>query len=317
MAEFQRHPHNGAPYVNHPTRITKKGKPARVMYGRPSNFGSQVENRWNLERWNERRTLLGAARIDLTGVDMLDPDDPEQSKQLDGLVGDAKKAAGAHLAAQRGTLTHEFTEYVDQHEESPLSVLAYADSLGLSGKVIDATMEAYGRLVSTYDVHILAVEQTVVDDRWRLAGRLDRIVRCDRDLQFTDGSVVQAGTHLVLDIKTGRIKVGKDGTPDYWHSYAVQIASYAHSVPYVIAEDSWDETRTEWPWEVDQRHALICHLDVNNAVEEGVATARLFHVDLALGHMAGNLCRQARDWQGRSDVIFELAANPLCVNVRD
>jgi hypothetical protein len=315
--DFQRHPHTTAPYVNHPTRrTTKYNRPARVMYGRPSNFGNQIENRFNLERWHERRVLYGAALIDLAGVEQIDIDDPDQVTQLDGLVGDAKKAAGAYLAAQRGTLTHEFAEYVDHHEESPLSVLEYAETLGIPATVIDAQLDAYGRCLDRYDLHVLAIEQTVVDDRWRLAGRLDRIVRLGRDLQFTDGTVMEEGDVVIGDIKTGRVRVSPAGSPEYWNTYAVQIASYAHSVPYIIAEDAWDEARDEWPWEIDQRHGLIIHLDINNAIEEGVATAQLYHVDLVAGHVAGNLCRQARDWQALTNVVQQLAAMPVVVNVR-
>lgn len=645
MATFQYHPHVNAPYVNHPTRLTKQGRPARVLYGRPSNFGAQVENRFNLERWSERRVLFGAALIDdLCEVVGWDIEDPEVARRLDGMVLDAKDRAGAKLAAQRGTLTHTFTEHVDRHEESPITTLNYAEELGLTTKVIDAVLESYGRLLGAYNLEILAIEQTVVDDRWRLAGRLDRVARLRRDLMFADGTVMEAGDVPILDIKglalntalptptgwttiaevkvgdrvigsdgracnvveksqvrhrpcyrlvfddltevvaddehrwlvrtdageqlmtteemfdrqkrrlrdgrqrdlrienaepldlsqaflpidpyvlgcwigdgnrgttaitkpaefgmwaeierrgyrlgveqidkrtgcctrtvlgmlptlhaldllnnkhipkwylrgsyeqrldllrglmdtdgcwnkprrqaqfctiskplahqvyelvvslgwrahlaeiqrtgfgktvtayditftafgpnpfiakadrvtrldgaarsrrrlvktieridsvptqciavdspdhtylctesmlvthnTGRIKLDRNGVPDYWHSYAVQIASYSHSVPYIIAEDAWDEARDEWPWEISQSHGLILHLDVNNAMEEGVATARLFHVDLDAGHRAGDLCRAARDWQSAAGVVQPLAADPIVVNVR-
>jgi hypothetical protein len=315
-AGFQRHPRNGAPYVNHPFKLTQKEKPARVMYGRPSNFGAQVENRFNLERWSERRVLFGAALLDdldsLVGCDI---DDPEVTDRLDGMVLEAKTRAGARLAAQRGTLTHEFTEYVDRHEGSPLSALEYAEELGIPNKAVTAVMDVYGRTIGAYDIQTQYIEQTVVDDRWRLAGTLDRVSLLGQDLMFQDGTVVEAGTYVILDIKTGRIKLDRNGVPDYWHSYAVQIASYSHSLPYFIAEDSWDEYREEWPFEISQRHGLILHLDIGNAVEEGVATARLFHVDLDEGHRAGDLCRKARDWQSMNGIVQPLAAPPLAVNV--
>src|SRR4051812_42799822 len=98
--DFQRHPTTGAPYVNSPDRMTAKGRPARVMYGRPSNFGTQVENTYGLVKHNERHVLLGASLIDLTGVDQLDPDDEEQRAQLDGLAAEAKERAGANVAAR-------------------------------------------------------------------------------------------------------------------------------------------------------------------------------------------------------------------------
>ena len=51
-------------------------------------------------------------------------------------------------------------------------------------------------------------------------------------------------------------------------------------------------------------------------MEEDVATAQLFHVDLVAGHMAGNLCRQARDWQSSRGVVQEFIGPPVAVNVR-
>ena len=96
----------------------------------------------------------------------------------------------------------------------------------------------------------------------------------------------------------------------------MQIASYSHSVPYIMADDCWDESRDEWPWEISQRHGLILHLDIGNAMEEGVATATLYHVDLVAGHMAGNLCRAARDWQSAGGNVAPLTGPPLVVNVR-
>ena len=115
--KYVRHTANGAPWVNDPVKVTAKGRPARVLYGRPSNFGAQIENRFGIEKFNERHVLLGASLIDLTGVESLDPEDEVDRTQLDGLAVDAKKAAGAHTAARCGTLLHEITGYLDNAEE--------------------------------------------------------------------------------------------------------------------------------------------------------------------------------------------------------
>jgi hypothetical protein len=283
------------------------------MYGRPSGFGAQVENRFNLEKWSERRVLLGASRIDLAGVEVLDPDDETDRTQLDGLAVEAKKAADAFLAAKRGTLFHDLTAYLDQAEQSPVELLAAGEDLGLPTKLVDALIGVYDTCMQRHGLRVLAVEQKVVDDRWRLAGTLDRVVELTEPLSF-ENLVIPAGTRLVLDVKTGRLKV-EGGRPAYWHSYAVQIASYSHSVPYWI--EGLHEERLEWPWPISQRHGLILHLDIRNAIEEGVATAALYHVDLVLGHMAGNLCRAARDWQNRRDVIRSHDEPPVATTVRD
>jgi len=56
--DFHRHPTTGAPYVAHPTDTNKNGTPKRVMYGRPSSFGSALDNPYNLVKWKERQLLI-------------------------------------------------------------------------------------------------------------------------------------------------------------------------------------------------------------------------------------------------------------------
>ncbi len=78
----------------------------------------------------------------------------------------------------------------------------------------------------------------------------------------------------------------------------MQIASYAQATPYDV--DTGE--RSEWQWPVDQRWALIAHLDVLAAIE-GEATCRLVLVDLEAGREAGERCAWARRWEKRTDVF--------------
>jgi hypothetical protein len=303
--DFVRHPTTGAPYVNDLTRVTLKGKPWRVMYGRCSNFAGQIESRYGLEKWSERHVLLGTTLLSLAvqdAITRLDLENETERQMADSWVLDAKAEAGAFLSAARGTFVHLATT-LDREEADPLLSLAYRgeSELGVPSAVLDAVLDAWGQLLERHGLHELGVEQKVVDDRWRLAGTLDRIVRLEHDL-FFGPHIIPAGTVLVLDIKTGRLTIDQ-GHPQYWNGHCIQIASYAHAVPYVI--DGLHEERAAWPWPIDQRHGLIAHLDIANALTEGVATAQLLHVDLVEGHKAGNLCRQARDWQS-SRAIFAL-----------
>jgi hypothetical protein len=92
--DFARHPRTGAPWVTHPTEVTKGGWPGKkadlialcaqrgiaipegkvtiavlqgllgpkarkVQYGRPSSLGKQIENMTNLQKWAERGVALG------------------------------------------------------------------------------------------------------------------------------------------------------------------------------------------------------------------------------------------------------------------
>jgi hypothetical protein len=306
---YVRHPANTAPYVDDLVKVTKDGVPHRVMYGRPSNFASQIEDRFGIQKWSERRVLQGSLLLDgnvRRAILDLDLDDTTERQLADGWVIDAKEAAGAFVSARRGTFVHEAT-MLDRNEADPLLTVQYhGEDLGMSTETVDAILDAWGRLLERHGLSVLAIEQPVVDDRWRLAGSLDRIVRLEHELRF-GRQRIPAGTVVILDIKTGRLTL-EQGHPQFWNGHSVQIASYAHSVPYVM-EINDDGERVEyrdvWPWPIDQRHALIAHIDVANAVTEGVATAQLLHVDLVAGLRAGNLARQARDWQS-SRAIFAL-----------
>src|SRR4029453_8329434 len=144
---------------------------------------------------------------------------------------------------------------LDREEADPLLSLAYRgeSELGVPTACIDAVLTSWSELLERHGLKELAVEQKCVDDRGRLAGTLARIVQLEMDL-FFGPHIIPAGTVLILDIKTGRLTI-EQGHPVYWNAHSVQIASYAHSVPYLI--DGLHEERAEWPWPIDQRHALV------------------------------------------------------------
>jgi hypothetical protein len=314
MADFQRHPWSGAPFVNSAIRKTRTGKWKRVMYGRPSNFGMQIESAINLQRWSERMTLIGSRLVD-TDISKLDPEVDDDRQVLDQVVIDAKDAAGAFLAARRGTAVHLITANIDKDEESALSIIE-GERYGITPAVADALIACWDQLRTATKMRVLCVEQTVVEDRWRLAGTLDRVVELGDDLHF-GGIVVPRGTNSVLDVKTGKLRVDHDGHPQFWQSYCVQVTAYARSVPYIISEtDPYGEHRDVWPFELSVEHGLLLHLDVARALTEGTATARLFHVDLVAGAMAGNLCRAARDWKSRRGIFRAHDLDPFDVDVR-
>jgi hypothetical protein len=109
--DFKRHPTTTAPYVDHPTDVTKAGTPKRVMYGRPSSFGDALDSSYNLIKWKERQLILGVEMLiergwfDVRGLD---------DKGLDKLAARCHDAAGSSIAADRGTHIHLLTEYDDR-----------------------------------------------------------------------------------------------------------------------------------------------------------------------------------------------------------
>jgi hypothetical protein len=312
--QWRRSGENGPPIVTDPNGVAnktgaRKGQVKLLTYSRPSNFGKQVENTFNLEKWNERMVALGIAAgidgYDDRGVIQAlvdgDHDSPAWKQKADGIVVAAKRAAGAFIKAEQGTHGHYITEDHDL-DRSVIGRIEAGEDIGLPANLQAGIAQVWQRLIGEH-FDVLAVEEPCVYDEWRVAGTLDRIVRLKHDLSFqkVDGYdyTIEQGTVIVLDIKTGGLKLDRNGLPQYWHSYAVQIAAYANSQPYNVDT----ERRYEWPWEISLEHAVIAHIDIGGAVDTDIITAQLFYVDLAAGAMAGDLVCAAKDWQRRRDVF--------------
>lgn len=276
-------------------------------YGRPSSLGKQIENTTNLQKWSERAVALGvfldpslAQELSTLDPESLNLDDPEARAILDTTARQAKDTARAGIAAERGTHAHALTEDHDNGLDW-IERARRGEDLGIDSDAQRSLVVAWEKMLAFNGLEILATEAVVVDDLWRQAGTLDRIARLTLDLRFViDGGEIvtlKAGTVVLLDIKSGRLRC-EGGIVQYWQGYAVQIASYAQSVPY----DPATGLRGEWDFAIDQQWALIAHLDVLSALD-GAAACRLVLVDLAAGREAGERCVWARSWERRRDVF--------------
>jgi hypothetical protein len=236
--DFHRHPETGAPYVNHPTDTTKDGRPRRVMYGRPSSFGAALDNPFNLIRWKERKLVEGIARQEQAGgIDLLNLED---RGEVDGFIAYAYDVSETSLAADRGTHIHLLCEYCDRGRDWT-DLYEAGEALGIPEALQTQIVDQWRQFRYRLGLTALAVEQTVVNDRWRLAGTLDRLDVSDRD-HLTAFGVLEAGVPFVGDIKTGGLTIGNDGQPNYWVKYPVQLAAYVDAVPYDVETDE----RGEW-----------------------------------------------------------------------
>lgn len=324
--EWRRKGVNGPPIVTDVNGETvKKGTNAgRVKfqtYSRPSNFGKQVENTYNLDRWKNRQGVIGVylepELLDEMHVLWNQPDhDSRQWKEaVDDIYARAAIAAGAMAAAERGTFGHLLTEDHDLGR-SVVTRIVDGEDLGLPPALQAAIKASWARLVDEH-FEVLAVEAPCVYDHWRVAGTLDRIVRLKHEMTFdtpTGPVTFPAGAVVVLDIKTGGLKVAPSTqTPMYWHSYAVQIAAYARSVPY----DVDTEKRGEWPWPINPDHAIIAHIDIAGALDTGVLATRLIYVDIAAGHAAGDIVLDCKAWQKQSDVFGVVSSYEHVIDLHD
>jgi hypothetical protein len=218
--DYRRRGRDGPPFVLDPSgERTKAGKVRSLLYGRPSGFHEWIENAFNLRRWSERMVLVGTCLL-VDELRELDLDDP---KVCDVLIARAKHVAGADLAAERGTAAHEATHRLHDAERAEADVIEVLPELGFSEELVSAILEAYTAALERWGLEVLASEIKIVDDVWRLAGTADRFGRLTRDLRFGD-LVIAAGTVVVLDLKTGALRV-RDGEPLYWHGYAIQLRS--------------------------------------------------------------------------------------------
>lgn len=115
------------------------------------------------------------------------------------------------------------------------------EQLGIPEALQRHIVEQWDEFRRSLGLTAIGIEMTVVNDRWRLAGTLDRLDVSDRDI-VTELGTIPAGTPFIGDIKTGTLTTGDDGTPKYWVKYPVQLAAYCDGVPY----DTDTDQRGEW-----------------------------------------------------------------------
>lgn len=311
----------GKPYVSCPHGEVVKSGPRKgelkwVRYGSPSSFGKDIENSYNLQRWRERRIIIGSTVTDDELTDMYvrlgemdDKESDEALKLCDAIIARSKTLAKADLAAKRGTHAHELTED-DDRGASWLHRAERGEDLGIPQHVQEAMLEAWRLMCMAYDLEVMEIEQAVVHDRYRQAGTLDRIAHLRRDITFDNGVTLPSGTVLVLDLKTGKMRTSS-GSIDYWHNYVVQVATYAGATPY----DVETQRRVPATYEVDQDWAVIAHLPVDEALE-GKAVCRLVLCDIAAGRQViEDVILKAKEWNARRDLFAFTHADEPTVEV--
>lgn len=320
--DYKRKGKDGPPYVSNPhgevvKSGARKGELKWELYGRPSSFGKQIEDTYNLQRHRERQIVFGLVADPedesltkrLVALAGLDPESDEGKDAADAVIVEAKRLAKASLAADRGTHMHAATED-DDGDRNWLHRAEVGEDLGLPTHVQAAMLEAWRLMLIAYDLEVVEIEQAVVHDGYRQAGRLDRIAMLRRDITFANGVTLPAGSVIVLDLKTGKMSVS-GGVIDYWHSYCVQLVAYAHGVPYDLETDR----RFEWAYDIDRKWAVIAHLPVREALA-GKATCRLVLVDLEAGVWAiENAIMPAKQWQARKDLFAFVGSDEPCIEV--
>lgn len=205
-------------------------------YQRVTKFIDVIENKYNLERWSERMVAIGIAKREDLRLSVLSHLD--DSRQLNNLTWDAKKAAGADAAATKGTAVHALTELIDRGQPLP-------DGLP---PVHAAMVEAYRE--ATKDLTFSHIEQFLVNDKMETAGTADRVAK-----------LKGVGAPFIADLKTGSsIEFG-------FIKIAMQLSIYAHSAIYDVSTYQ-RKPLTVNGVNVDGHRALIIHLPMVDRVED-------------------------------------------------
>lgn len=232
-----------------PMVVPPKGGKA-IPYTRTTTIAGSLDEGSALVAWKLRMAAIGLTnRPDLLLAATVARDD---KLALDKLVEDSMEAAGATQAATIGTALHALTEKIDRGED-----------IGMIPHDYVADIQAYEQATKVFKN--IFIEQFCVLDKFKIAGTPDRVVEYNGEL-------------YISDLKTGSIA--------YPHKIAIQLAIYAHGLPY----DPATATRAEWG-KVNQEQGIIVHLPA------GKGECTLHFVDIKQGWKGVQLAMKVRSWR--------------------
>lgn len=257
------HPQLKLTYTDENHTYYLNGKRAKSV----TNVAKIPVDSFTLEQWDRRQVAIGMA-IDPNLVEKVAVD-IENRENINKVVADAKKAAKAHLKADRGTQLHRVLELVllDQ-EEKLLTAQQRNDAVTLK-----RTLDRYK--LTPYDA---LVEQFVAWPQYCVTGRFDAV------LERPDGELI------LTDLKSGPNAV------TYPQATAIQLALYARA-PHIsdhinIFGDK--STVTDWrtmPDRLDRHHGHVL------LVEPDAEVGTLHEIDIEHGWAAAQLALQIVNWR--------------------
>ena len=232
----------------------KGGKP--IPYTRTTTVAGSLDDATALIAWKMRMVAAGLTlRPDLALAVSAARDN---KLEMDKLVEDSMVAAGATAQATIGTAIHTLTEKHDRGED-----------LGVIPEDYVADIQAYD--AATKNFENVFIEQFCVLDKYKIAGTPDRIVRYKGEL-------------FISDLKTGSIS--------YPSKIAMQLAVYAHGLPY----DPATAVRSQWG-DVNQERGIIVHLPA------GSGKCELHFVDIKEGWKGIELAMKVRTFRDKKKTL--------------
>jgi len=255
---------NGAPLVSDPQDPTKT-----LRYRRPSGYAKILDDESALTEWRIFKAMTGVARSTALAakVSVVKDEDRDGKRQLRD---EAMDKGTANEAADTGTALHAMTARVEDETDTDFDPPEqYREDLA-----------AYIRLRDDLGLVSDMVEVPMVNDAYRAAGTADRIYRLTKPLMCPDGSVLDPGTLVLGDLKTGqKLDFSLPG-------YCVQMALYADGTLYDVVNDR----RLPTP-PIDRCWTLLVHLPVG----KGRCTA--WWLNVGLGLQGALLAFDVNEWR--------------------
>lgn len=234
-----------------------KGK-KKVAYTRATTIANSLDDASALVAWKMRMAALGlTTRPDLL---LAISAAGEDKMAINAYIEEAMDAAGASKAANIGTAIHALTERLDLGQE-----------LGVVPDQWLPDIRAYEE--ATKVLNKVYIEQFCVLDKFKIAGTPDRLVEYKGEL-------------FIADLKTGRI--------DHPNNIAMQLAIYAHGLPY----DTATATRGSWG-DVNKEKAIIVHLPA------GTGACKLVFIDIAEGWKGVQFAMKVRKWRDQKGLATQ------------
>lgn len=273
----------GVPFVIDP----HTGK--RVRYSRSSNAGKVLDDESNLTDWKLRTVVAGAAQRPelMASASVLDID--TNKKELREIAEQCLVAGKGERRAVIGTAVHAMFDHIDR-----------ADGWVPPPQYLELC-EAYRETLTVWGLVPEEIEIHCINDRFRLAGTLDRRYRTVATLVAPDGSVIPIGSYLVGDIKTGKELEYASG------SYATQLAAYVDSMRYNVETDE----RTPFVPESVPDWAIVIH------AESSGTRVDVYWVDIEAGRRGCQLANEVRAWRRRTDLLTIARRMPVSVRTAE
>lgn len=237
-------------------------------FARPSGFGKDLDDENALVNWKLTRAIIGVAKDPAIQARAQAAKDDDRATWTD-IREDAIQAGRGAEAADIGTALHAMSERWEDPDDDFDPGPPYREHL----QAYSAELERLG-LTSVY------TECHMVNTEYRAAGTADRIYRATRSLVTPHGEIVEPGTMLIGDLKTGKkLDFSKAG-------YSVQMALYAASQLYDVANDEFVETP-----DINQQWGVLIHMPSDDPRCEAL------WVDLEVGRWGAYLVSEVRKWR--------------------